>query len=133
MAEPPQMDEPTPTSVEILPGIVQDTAQDEGDNERNRDGGDDNGQGLGTDVGDIGQVQSESEQDHRVLQDLLRCVLDTGRGCFRDVGTAPQAYGQHHADDDSEYRSTDNLELLAEKPRRNRDRQREAPCYATGP
>lgn len=52
-------------------GNVQDTAQDKGDNERNRDGGDDDGQGLGADVGDIGQVQSESEQNDRVLQDFL--------------------------------------------------------------
>ena len=63
-------------------GDVQDAAQDKRNDKRNRDGGDDNGQGLGADVGDVGQVQSESEQDDRVLQDFFGGKADT-------VGCAP--------------------------------------------
>ena len=102
-------------------GDVQDTAQDKGDNERNRDGGDDNGQGLGADVGDIGQVQSESEQDDRVLQDFFGGKADT-------VGRTPLIMPEQrddHAEQDGKDRAADDREGLTGQPAGNREEQAE--------
>ena len=106
-----------------LLGDVQRAAQHERDDQRRGDGRDDDGQGAGAHLGDFAQVEAEAQQDHRVLQDLLRRVLDARRGRLHHAGAATQHQAERHADEDGEHRTADDLELLAEQPCRHRDDQ----------
>lgn len=104
---------------------VHDTAQDKGDHERGRDGGDNDGQRAGAHLGDLPQIESESEQDDRVLENLLRGVLDARGGGFRDTRALTQHVSHHHADENGEDGTTDDLESPPQQPGRHRDHQRQ--------
>ena len=85
-------------------------------------------------MGDIGQVQSESEQDDRVLQDFFGGKADTV-GCTplimpeqRD-DHAEQEPAEHkeadHAEQDGKDRAADDREGLTSQPAGNREEQAE--------
>lgn len=99
-----------------LLGDVQRAAQHERDDQRRGDGREDDGQGASAHLGDFAQVEAEAQQDHRVLQDLLRRVLDARRGRLHHVGAVAKHQAERHADEDGEDRPADDLELLTEQP-----------------
>ena len=119
IAEPPQMDEPTPTSVEMLDGTfialhsTNDTISEVLMVETM----------IGSDCAPTfaisGQVKTEAEQDNRVLQHLFRCKTDARL----HLGLVLPEQREHHADQDGEYRSADNRHRLSQQPRRNRNAQ----------
>ena len=112
-----------------LLGDMQRAAQHERNDQRRGDGRDDDGQGAGANLGDFAQVEAEAQQDHRVLQDLLRRVLDARGSGLGHVGATAKHQAERHADEDGEDRPADDLELLTEQPCRHRDDQCE--CDAT--
>ena len=73
----------------------------EGNDQGDGDGGADDGQGRGAHLGDLRQVQSEAQQDNRVLEDLFGGEGNAGLEAFPVV----QARGYQHADQDGEHRS----------------------------
>lgn len=95
--------------------------QGERNHQRRGDSRHDNGQRTGAHARDLGKVEAKAQQDNRVLQDLLRGELDTGRKRQRRVVLNKQR--QHHTDEDGEDRPADHVEALAQKPCRQSDKQ----------
>ena len=93
-------------------GHGQQLAQEKGDQQRDRDGGADDGQGLGAHLGDFREVQAEAQQDHRVLQDLLGGKCDTRL----ITCPVPQDQGKDHTHQNGENRSADHRERAAQQP-----------------
>jgi len=102
-------------AIDLL-GDVQRAAQHKRDDQRRGDGRDDDGQGASAHLGDFAQVEAEAQQDHRVLQDLLRRVLDARRGRLHHVGAVAKHQAERHADEDGEHRAAHHGQRLAEKP-----------------
>ena len=72
------------------------------------------GQTLSAHGGDLGEVQSETEQDDGVLQHLLRGEGDAV--LHNTAGRLLPPKGDDHADEDGEHRTAHHGQRLAEKP-----------------
>ena len=93
-------------------GNLHPPAQQKRDHQRYGNRGADNGQGPGAHLGNLGKIQSEAQQDHRVLQDLFGSEGDAGLV----AGTVPQDQGHHHAQQDGDDRSADHRESAPQQP-----------------
>lgn len=95
-----------------IAGDLHPLAQQERDHQGHGDGGADNGQGLGTHLGDLRKVQTKAQEDHCILQDLLG-----GESNARLIaGAIPQDQGHHHTHEDREDRAADDRECVSQQP-----------------
>ena len=122
MAEPPQMEDPTPMSVEILLGMLSVRQSAYETMQRGGNGREDDGKRRQAHPRDLGEVEAEAQQDDRPLKHLLGRELDAGGKRVALLGRHQQ--GEHHADEDGEDRAPNDLEPLAQKPCRHGDGQR---------
>ena len=116
MAKPPQMDEPTPMSVEISEGMRSTLCSKKRCDERGGDGGADDGQRHHAHLGDLREVQPEAQQHDGSLQHLLAAERDAGLHAAAR-GLLPE-HGDSHAGQDGEHGRADDGEPLSDEPAR---------------